>query len=94
MILDIINELASIGSTKEKEAIIRRHKDNELLKRVFRMTYDGKLQYYIKKWPEAGERTHGTHRTEQGRHHGQWQSSHRRICESTHHRFHLCYTLW
>lgn len=50
MILDIINELASIGSTKEKEAIIRRHKDNELLKRVFRMTYDGKLQYYIKKW--------------------------------------------
>lgn len=57
MILDIINELASIGSTKEKEAIIRRHKDNELLKRVFRMTYDGKLQYYIKKWPAAGERT-------------------------------------
>lgn len=52
MILDIINELASIGSTKEKEAIIRRHKDNELLKRVFRMAYDGKLQYYIKKWPE------------------------------------------
>lgn len=50
MILDIINEIASIGSTKEKEAIIRRHKDNELLKRVFRMTYDGKLQYYIKKW--------------------------------------------
>lgn len=51
MILDIINELASIGSTKEKEAIIRRHKDNELLKRVFRMAYDGKLQYYIKKIP-------------------------------------------
>lgn len=50
MILDIINEVAAIGSTKEKEAIIRRHKDNELLKRVFRMAYDGKLQYYIKKW--------------------------------------------
>ncbi|QQG32087.1 DNA ligase [Citrobacter phage CkP1] len=52
MILDIINEIAAIGSTKEKEAIIRRHKDNELLKRVFRMAYDGKFQYYIKKWPE------------------------------------------
>ncbi|ATN93164.1 DNA ligase [Salmonella phage Melville] len=50
MILDIINEIAAIGSTKEKEAIIRRNKDNEVLKRVFRMTYDGKLQYYIKKW--------------------------------------------
>ncbi|AHJ86789.1 DNA ligase [Salmonella phage STP4-a] len=57
MILDIINEIAAIGSTKEKEAIIRRNKDNEVLKRVFRMTYDGKLQYYIKKWPGAGERT-------------------------------------
>jgi hypothetical protein len=52
MILDIINEIAAIGSTKEKEAIIRRNKDNELLKRVFKMTYDGKLQYYIKKWEE------------------------------------------
>ncbi|AKU43868.1 DNA ligase [Citrobacter phage Merlin] len=50
MILEIINEIASIGSTKEKEAIIRRHKDNELLKRVFKLTYDGKFQYYIKKW--------------------------------------------
>lgn len=55
MILEIINEVAAIGSTKEKEAIIRRHKDNELLKRVFRMAYDGKLQYYIKKWPEPIE---------------------------------------
>lgn len=50
MILEIINEIAAIGSTKEKEAIIRRHKDNELLKRVFKLTYDGKFQYYIKKW--------------------------------------------
>ncbi len=57
MILEIINEIASIGSTKEKEAIIRRHKDNELLKRVFKLTYDGKFQYYIKKWPGPGERS-------------------------------------
>ncbi|MBF84601.1 MAG: hypothetical protein CL489_09015 [Acidobacteria bacterium] len=44
MILDILNELESTSSTKEKESILRKHEDNELLKRVFQLTYD-KVNY-------------------------------------------------
>lgn len=51
MILDILNELAKTDSTNEKKAIMNREKDNELLKRVFRMTYSRRLNYGIKKWP-------------------------------------------
>lgn len=40
MILDILNELEATNSTKEKESILRKHEDNELLKRVFQLTYD------------------------------------------------------
>ncbi|CAH1615536.1 ATP-dependent DNA ligase [Escherichia phage UGJNEcP4] len=54
MILDILNEIAAIDSTKAKEAIIAREKDNELLKRVYRMAYTRRLNYGIKKWPEPG----------------------------------------
>lgn len=50
MILDILNEIAAIGSTKEKEAILRRNADNELLKRIYRLTYSKGIQFYIKKW--------------------------------------------
>lgn len=54
MILDILNEVAAIDSTKAKEAIIAREKDNELLNRVYRMAYSKRLNYGIKKWPEPG----------------------------------------
>ena len=54
MILKILNEIASIGSTKQKQAILEKNKDNELLKRVYRLTYSRGLQYYIKKWPKPG----------------------------------------
>lgn len=54
MILDILNEIAAIDSTKAKEAIIAREKDNELLKRVYHMAYTRRLNYGIKKWPEPG----------------------------------------
>lgn len=54
MILDILNEIAAIGSTKKKQAILEENKDNDLLKRVYRLTYSRGLQYYIKKWPQAG----------------------------------------
>lgn len=54
MILDILNQIAAIGSTKQKQAILEQNKDNELLKRVYRLTYARGLQFYIKKWPPAG----------------------------------------
>lgn len=61
MILDILNEIAAIGSTKTKQSILEKNKDNELLKRVYRLTYSRGLQYYIKKWPQPGltSQSHG-----------------------------------
>lgn len=57
MILDILNEIEQNGSTKIKESIVRREINNELLKRVYRLAYNNKLQYYIKKWPAAGNQS-------------------------------------
>ena len=60
MILDILNEIAATSSRNEKEAIIRREKDNELLKQVFFLAYDPFTQFYIRKIPEY-ERNESTH---------------------------------
>lgn len=49
MILQILNELAATSSRLEKEAIIKREKDNELLKRVYFLAYDPFTQFYIRK---------------------------------------------
>ena len=51
MIYNIIEQITNASGSLEKESIIRNNSDNELLKRVFRMTYSKRLQYYIKKWP-------------------------------------------
>ena len=51
MILQILNELAATSSRLEKEAIIRREKDNTLLKRVYFLAYDPFTQFYIRKIP-------------------------------------------
>ena len=51
MILDILNEIAATPSRNDKEAILRREKDNELLKRVFFLAYDPFTQFYIRKIP-------------------------------------------
>ena len=51
MILQILNELASTSSRLEKEAIIRREKDNMLLKRVYFLAYDPFTQFYQRKIP-------------------------------------------
>ncbi len=51
MILQILNELAATSSRLEKEAIIRREKDNILLKRVYFLAYDPFTQFYIRKIP-------------------------------------------
>ena len=51
MILEILNELASTLKIKEKEAILKRNADNELLKEIFRITYTKQIMFYIKKFP-------------------------------------------
>jgi hypothetical protein len=50
-ILDILNEIAATASTKEKEAIIRREKNNEVLKLVFQAAYNTFITYGIKQIP-------------------------------------------
>ena len=51
MILNILNELASTLSIKEKEAILTREKNNALLKEIFRITYTKQIMFHIKKFP-------------------------------------------
>jgi hypothetical protein len=51
MIIHILNEIASTSSRLEKEAILKREKDNETLKRVFFLAYDPFTQFYIRKIP-------------------------------------------
>ena len=52
-ILNILNELAATASTNEKEAILRREKDNELLKRVFQAAYNQMITFGIKQIPSG-----------------------------------------
>lgn len=51
-ILQILNEIAATSSTKEKESIVRREKDNLMLKAVFSAAYNKLISYHIKKIPE------------------------------------------
>lgn len=44
-IIQIINQLRAISSTKEKENILRNNKDNELLQKVLYYTYNDDLKY-------------------------------------------------
>jgi ATP-dependent DNA ligase len=60
LILDILNEIAETPSRNEKEAILKREVDNELLKRVFFLAYDPFTQFYIRKIPEY-ERNETSH---------------------------------
>ena len=52
MILQILNELASTSSRLEKESIMFREKDNELLKQVYFLAYDPFTQFYQRKIPK------------------------------------------
>jgi len=54
-IIDIINELNSTTKTNEKVKIISKYKENELFKRVLRLTYDKSINFYIKKIPSVAE---------------------------------------
>ena len=51
MIFDILEELASDNSRLFKQALLEKHKDNEVLKEVFRLAYDPFTQFYIRKIP-------------------------------------------
>jgi len=51
MIYDILEELASDNSRLFKQALLEKHKDNEVLKEVFRLAYDPFTQFYIRKIP-------------------------------------------
>lgn len=52
MVYDIIVELVSTDSLKEKEAILLKYKQNNLVKDVFRLTYSQKVKFHLKKIPE------------------------------------------
>ena len=52
MIYDILKQLEATSSRLEKEAILEREKDNELLKKVFFLAYDPFTQFYQRKIPE------------------------------------------
>lgn len=49
---EIIQELGSTSSSKEKEAILRENQSNKLFESVLYFTYEPSLSYYIKKCPE------------------------------------------
>lgn len=46
MIYDIINELNENNSTNYKIEVLKKHKDNKLLQRVLKMTYDKAIYSY------------------------------------------------
>ena len=50
-ILHILNELAATNSVKAKVLILERERNNDLLKAVFKATYDPSINYYQKKIP-------------------------------------------
>ena len=49
--LSIINELKENNSSNYKLEVLKKHKDNELFKRILIMTYDPRINYYQKKIP-------------------------------------------
>lgn len=50
-VLDILNEISSTSSRLEKESILLREKDNQVLKKVFFLAYDSFTQFYQRKIP-------------------------------------------
>lgn len=50
-ILNILDDLAATSSRNEKIAILKTHRDNKTLQKVFFLTLDPRTQFYIKKIP-------------------------------------------
>ena len=57
-VIDILEELEAIGSRNAKEDILRRNKDNELLKQVFVAAQDPYTVYYVNKFKMPKARDH------------------------------------
>lgn len=51
-ILSILKSVAAVGSTKKKLTIVQSHKDNDTLRNVFRLAYNKRIVFGIKKIPE------------------------------------------
>lgn len=51
-ILQILEEIAAISSTKAKEAILKREEKNLLLRKVFEAAYNKLISYHVKKIPK------------------------------------------
>jgi len=56
-VFEILESLAANNSRLAKEAILRRHANNELLRNVFRLAYDPMISYYIRKIPKYSTKT-------------------------------------
>lgn len=52
-IFNIIQQLKQTSSRNEKEAILLANKDNEILKKIFFLTYDPSIKFFIKKIPDG-----------------------------------------
>ncbi len=50
-VFDILEALAADNSRLAKEAILRQHAGNDMLKETFRLAYDPMISYYIRKIP-------------------------------------------
>lgn len=59
-ILQIIESIAENPSRNAKEAILMEHKDNEVLKAVFKAAYNPTINYFIKKIPQYMPEAIGT----------------------------------
>jgi len=57
-ILSILDSLAATSSRLDKESILKKESNNELLKRVFRIALDPMLNFYVLKIPEYNIEAH------------------------------------
>jgi hypothetical protein len=58
-ILSILSRLEATTSRLEKEAILKAHATDPVFKEVCRLTLDPKVNFYIKKLPDAGVARNG-----------------------------------
>lgn len=54
-VYQILKQVGDTSSRLEKEAILRKNKDNKLLARVFKMAYDKQINFFISEAPEDSE---------------------------------------
>ena len=52
-VYDILKQLENISSTNAKVELLKEHKDNEILKKIFFYTYNKMYNFYIKKVPNV-----------------------------------------